>query len=147
MQFWGTQSNSYLYLSVMTIWLMKPHSVNKGDYSTMSGRFDTWLGSTRLKLFFQQLGYRLYCLRTQRGKQVRYLLQRVGILRIYGSFLESKDNRLCPVPRSQLDACLMQTYFHSIGGYEKLLADLLISEATGNQGDNLALPLGQLGIL
>lgn len=111
------------------------------------GQLDTWLCSTPLKLFFEQLGYRLYRLRTQRGKQVRYLLQREGILRIYGSFLEGKDDRLCPVPCSQLDICLVKAYFHSIGRYEKLLGNLLISEATGNQDNDLALPLGQLGIL
>ena len=113
----------------------------------MLGRLDTWLGSTRLKLSFKQLGYRLYRLRPQRGKQVRYLLQREGILRIYGSFLEGKDNRLCPVPCPQFDACLVKTYLHGISRYEKLLGDLLISKTTGNQGKDFALPLGQLGIL
>ena len=113
----------------------------------MLGRLDTWLGSTRLKLSFKQLGYRLYRLRPQRGKQVRYLLQREGILRIYSSFLEGKDNCLCPVPCPQFDACLVKTYLHGISRYEKLLGDLLISKATGNQGKDFALPLGQLGIL
>ncbi len=56
-------------------------------------------------------------------------------------FLKAK---ITPVPGSvpRFDACLMKRYLHGISRYEKLLGDLLISEATGNQGKDFALPLG-----
>lgn len=100
-----------------------------------------------LEPLFYELGYCLYCFRTEGCQQVCQLLEGVDILGADGALSHSQDDCLRPVACFQLYACLMQEDLYRAGGCAEVVGNLFIGESSGDEDEHLSFPLGQRGIL